>query len=292
MLNVFSAGDPMSSSIIAKSLGAQIRIRDLLTNLASNMFSLAVFVGTGAATIKMIVDRHGSSRTFVAAMLAMTGLLALLQVVVQRSLGGNNVGLWYDCPWMVLLASSSLAVVEDLRKRLGLLGQGLAIAICVALVLLPLAHRDIRIRATGPDSTTTSYYRSLSEFGAKIEENSRPDDLIGVSDLPGRFAYYSNRRIVALDGLANNPEYVRDFLQTRCVSEYARKYLTFVVDIAQPTSDLNAARQVILLGFPFNQNIKCDSLIIAKEQIVATVPVNNSAVARLIRMSANDRLPP
>ena len=50
-----------------------------------------------------------------------------------------------------------------------------------------------------------------------------------VSDLPGRLTYFTSRRVTALDGLANSPRYVQDFLLKGRVSEYLEQQSGFLL---------------------------------------------------------------
>lgn len=220
--NTLVGGEPFSSSVIAKGTAVSLVREDLLQALAANAAFLVGFAAILAARLaaKPLRDPRGI-------VVAAIGLLLLLQVSVQRSLGGNNLGRWYDVVWTTLFFVSAAALFDSLPAR-GRAG-ALAGVVCLGICALPLAPREaIRSRLHVAHAEDDAYYASWAEFGEAVRRSVPEGARLAADDLPGALCYYSRRPVVALDGLANSPEFVRRYVLTGRVGDYVREEVDYV----------------------------------------------------------------
>ncbi len=231
--NALVAGEPLSTSFFIKGSHARMSVSDLGAALATKwpfVIGFASMISFGLLTRRSAGTNaaHESSETRQGLVLPVAGALLLMQTAVQRSLGGNNLGSWYDVSWMTLFFLSGALLAQDIvdrrdRWRVPALA-------CVALAIAVLIPREaVRMRLHLETEAANEYYSSLEEFGARLQALVSPDARIGVDDIPGRLTYFARRHVVALDGLVNDPEYARRWLLTGRVAEYVESHLDYVV---------------------------------------------------------------
>ena len=273
--NTLVAGEPLSSSVIAKGSAAALRGGDLLRALAANSAFVLGFAAILAARLAAppLRDRRG-------VVVAAIGLLLLLQVSVQRSLGGNNLGRWYDVVWMTLFFVSAASIFDAIPAR----GRAAALVgvLCLGACAAPLAPREaIRSRLHVEHADDDAYYTSWAEFGEAVRKNVPEGARLAADDLPGALCYYSRRNVVALDGLANSPDFVRRYVLTGRVGDYVGEqvdYVALFLDDARlrrfgPQVDAGAADIAFPIGFLRKTTIPAGSFRFSAQDVALRAKV-------------------
>ncbi|MDW8320584.1 MAG: hypothetical protein RMM08_04405 [Armatimonadota bacterium] len=125
---------------------------------------------------------------------------------------------WHFSPYWIPLTVIVPVALHELQLH------GLARASCAAGVILWAAsvlsiaqfiHETLL--TSGPPAWATVAYRAA----VWARENTSGDAVFAMKDA-GRFGYYSERRVINLDGLVNNME-LQQYLRARRLSEYFRK---------------------------------------------------------------------
>lgn len=128
------------------------------------------------------------------------------------------------------------------------------------------------------DSPWVAYHASLARFGEAVRRATPPDAALGADDLPGMLTYYSGRRVVALDGLVNSPDYVLGVLRPGGVAEFIDARVDYVVIAFNPDRPRPVVREleagaggreyVARVGFPFSKHLALSEYRFRESQIV------------------------
>jgi len=271
-LNFLVSGEFLSSSILAKGTARSLSWPDLWDNLGTQAVFLLIYGMTLVALRSRQVGASAESRVA-----GMTGFCILVYVILMRSLGGGNLGNWYDVAWGTLLVRSLLEFSERHILRISR-GGWIAGAIGLAVLAVVVPRDSLRLRFGIERESRVPYWEALGNLGKKIAASTRVEDRIGVDDLPGRLTFFSNRNFVSLDGVANGPAYVTDFLRKQQVGRYIRDNLDYVLLLLNSTELEEIERHareedpdqgfVAHVGFPFNKNLKLSEYEFSKEQII------------------------
>jgi hypothetical protein len=267
LLNYLAAGDCLSSSMIAKGYRLGFSAETLFLELSEKKIPLAILFLLGAFAWTALRRRGTMSpEAPVACVVSLLGISSLLIVSIQRS-SGSNIGVWYDAIWATAIVVSGGLMATFLLNR-GFFGEVLILAVVGLLVLaVPEFRRHIDLRANGVDERG-EYFQSFDRIGQRIREQTQEADLIGTCDLPGRLTYFSGRRIVALDGLANSPRYVKQVLIRGQIVEYVHRNISQLLIFDRRKSDQFRREKIAYIGFPFSRSIPQEEYHFTETDIV------------------------
>ncbi len=134
--------------------------------------------------------------------------------------------------WIPLVALLPRLLQEAEKHRLRWLW-GLGTGCTVALILWACqdVHACFRIKHTSPVHWRTSMYHAA--LWAK--HHTPPNAIFGMTD-SGIFGYYSERRVINLDGVVNNREYQRYLLHRQLKHYFRRQGIEYLVVYVVPDS--------------------------------------------------------
>ena len=131
---------------------------------------------------------------------------------------------WYYASGVLAAALVASYVPQWFASRLKLARTAVAVrGVVVAATIVALLGSAARasLKAFNPlqvgpirVDVPINEYRWPEEFGAWMKANLPPDGAVFVTDWPGALAYYSDRRVVPMDGLVNDFRYNDELLAT------------------------------------------------------------------------------
>ena len=241
-LNWLATGYPVSTAVLAKSYGASVldptsRIW-LSRRVATSIFlALAVVVQPRYRTPALLAAAFGASAMW-------------LQVAVTRALSFGS-GSWYETSYLVLSLLPLLALGHD---AIGAQSWTARTQRCVAgLIFGYLAFpRESPLTILASDAPALrAQFDQRMELGRRLRSATESEARIAVTDAPFAFMYFSNRRIIALDGPMNTVPFVRDYQAQRREAEFVRKHADYlVVQLASDGSPLVSSPDGRFHSFP------------------------------------------
>jgi hypothetical protein len=214
-LNCLVAGDPLSSSLLAKAFYASVldyRFRLPTPDAVVLVLALAVML------------RHRPP--IVAAVLA-TGMLLFLQVLVA---GATTIGVgnWYSVPSRVLFTVPLLVPLNVLLQRARVWLVRIALGGLLVAITAAYGPARLRERVRYFEATVLEYARRV-EIGRRLRDASSPSARLAVIDGAPACAYVTGRPIVGLDGLVASPRFARDYLPRSRQVEYVRDHVDYLI---------------------------------------------------------------
>lgn len=149
-------------------------------------------------------------------------VLAAISVVIYYTYlvtYASNFFRWY---FAMPLAASAWVAVHWLSQRefkLHLTGR-MSIVASIAAVLVVFASNALFVRFVASSSKSTSWH--LMQIAQKLDEVTQPCDVAAVYDA-GVIGYFSSRRVINLDGLANSYTYLDEYRRPGKLLEYLEK---------------------------------------------------------------------
>lgn len=261
-LNFLAAEDFLSSSLIAKASTSKFNLDDFMQNVYQYKIEWIYIL-----VLSFIQITRNHIRSAQAAWFLFSSCLILFVISIQRSMGGGNLGCWYDVVWRGCLLIAIMLTIDKAMNEKKFYYKHLFVAILILGLIIIIPKDTLRIRLNIEKEDQKQYWEQLNRLGNKIERSTKPDDLIGVNDLPGRITYFSNRKIVTLDGLANSPYYVRNFLLQQKIDSFIKKNVQYILLMMNKKerqelehkkkidclSDSN--KFIAMVGFPFLSNL-------------------------------------
>ena len=138
-----------------------------------------------------------------------------------------NTSGWYRLPLMLVLTASFFLVVDIVVGRMQQLGFRRLGTAAIGMTILVAAaagfrYLDIHSRQT------EAFPVVAREVGKWVQHNTDEDAIFALKDT-GAFGYFSDRRVINLDGLVNTKEY-QDFAVENGISRYFdRENVSYIV---------------------------------------------------------------
>lgn len=131
----------------------------------------------------------------------------------------SNFFRWYFA--MPLAAGAWIAVHWLSQRNFRIpMKRGGAVVACMVLALVVLASNALFVRFVASSLKSTSWH--LMQIAHKLNEVAQPCDIAAVYDA-GVIGYFSNQRVINLDGLANSYTYLNEYLRPSKFLEYLEK---------------------------------------------------------------------
>lgn len=117
-------------------------------------------------------------------------------------------GVWVAVHWLAELKIKRLSAPK------------ISIVMCAGIVLVAFLSNTFFVRYVSFTAKATSWH--LMQIAQKLKEVTQPCEIVATYDA-GVVGYFSNRRVINLDGLANSYAYLNDYLIQGKLLEYLEK---------------------------------------------------------------------
>jgi hypothetical protein len=225
LINVRTMGHVLPISVHVKLLGASSQphtwdpstrgsVSGWLIVLAPLAACAAVAVRAGAAWWRPYLENTAPRADAVRDTVALLGAGAILYYV-YLAVGVRLVFRWYFALPLAVLMVTVMAEARDWRRRSWL---------ACALAAVNVASSANVLLWAGSRPASASF--QLREVARRVEKSVEPGGVVAVADA-GAVGFFCDRRVVNVDGLASDYEYVDQFLRRgRLVEYFAREGVT------------------------------------------------------------------
>lgn len=264
LLNILSANSIFSTSAILKSQ------EFTLTNVGELVGSNKIVLFLLLYLLLLIVSISISKNNLVDRLcidLSLLTVLIYIQISLQRTLFGGNLGSWYDVTHFSLGITVVFLLMTKFVKgnksffiiKYALIG----ISTAMAIILIPTGTTIDRYLLKMPENIS-----ELKNYCAKIEAIVGKNERLAIDDNPGVFRLYTNRNVIPLDGLVNSNEYIKKYLLVAKVDEYLKKKRIEYLVISR--NRVNCGNEICtgVVGFLFSKKPVLSTIMFNKEQVL------------------------
>lgn len=233
LVNLETMGHVLPISVYVKLLGTGSQARTWhpstggsvlgwLVVLTPLVVSLAVGVGAGVARWRARGATMAEGRD------AVTGTVVLLNAgavlyYAYLALGVRLVFRWYFALPLAVLVVTVVAGARVWAMRRGSVSRGRG-WLSAVVVTVSVASSASTLWWVGNRQGSTSFH--LREIARRVTDAVRPGGVVAVADA-GAIGFFADRRVVNVDGLASDYEFVEEFLRKGRLLEYfAREGVT------------------------------------------------------------------
>lgn len=246
--NMSITGNIVPTSILVKSQGLNISFVSVLEQIAAMPHVVLAYI-----IVVSPVCKNKEYYNTLTMSLAVASLCSFLLIAILRSSGKNNLGSWYDVSWLTLLLVSLLVRFDQVLRTKPVHVAKLLLYVFVLIAIMP--RHSLRLRFGVNHSSDNQYWSAFESLGEYIRTETDENAVLATDDLPGRVTYFSERQVIALDGLANSPDYVIRHLLTGSIGEYIADNAQFLVLFTREELQPNASDNSAVIGFLFNSSI-------------------------------------
>ncbi len=279
LLNYLTAGTFYSTSSFLKSYGSYglngWTINQLSIGTISYLiiYLLLVF----HSIVKFNNDKISRFKLY----LSSASLFIFLYVNSLRIVKGGNIGAWYDVPHLLLGALTLIIIFNQYNSFFALKRLSINIILLFALLVL------IPIKTSLSRFSIISEHNIIDEiriFSRQAKPYLIKNSPIAVDDYPGFFTYYFDMPVIPLDGLANSPDYINDYLLTARVSDFLKLVnCKNLIIYSNTICNFKGSIYYSQVGFRFNKKIPLSKIFFEEGQIM-NLDLNKSGIFTLVTL--------